>query len=94
MFTSRNKDLLKLSWEPPAENLRNGELTGYQVCYSSQTMSTSPKCIKTNTTLFFTTNNLQPSTKYFVTVAAGTSAGFGNKSAKINKTTNGGIGLI
>ena len=56
-------------------------------------MSTSPKCNETNAILSFTIDNLQPSTKYFVTVAAGTSAGFGNKSAEINKTTNGGIGL-
>ncbi|XP_028402428.1 receptor-type tyrosine-protein phosphatase S-like [Dendronephthya gigantea] len=89
MFTSRGKNVLKLSWEPPEVNLHNGILTGYQVCYFSQTISTSPKCVKPNTTLTFTIDDLQPSTKYIVTVAAGTSVGFGNKSSEINKTTNG-----
>ncbi|XP_028402571.1 receptor-type tyrosine-protein phosphatase F-like isoform X3 [Dendronephthya gigantea] len=89
MFTSRSKNVLKLSWQPPEVNLHNGILTGYLVCYSSQTISTSPKCNETNTTLTFTIDDLQPSTRYFVTVAAGTSVGFGNKSAEINKTTNG-----
>ncbi|XP_028402587.1 phosphatidylinositol phosphatase PTPRQ-like [Dendronephthya gigantea] len=89
MFTSRSKNVLKLSWQPPEVNLHNGILTGYLVCYSSQTISTSPKCNETNTTLTFTMDDLQPSTRYFVTVAAGTSVGFGNKSAEINKTTNG-----
>lgn len=86
-FRSRTKTSLSLSWEAPHEGERNGKLTGYQVCYSDQTKLT---CIERITTLSYTINNLQPSTKYFVTVSAGTSAGFGPKSPVINKTTNGG----
>ncbi|XP_028402588.1 receptor-type tyrosine-protein phosphatase F-like [Dendronephthya gigantea] len=88
-FESRGKTTLQLSWMDPRSYLHNGILTGYQVCYSSETISTSPKCNETKTTLSFTIDDLRPSTKYFVTVAAGTSAGFGNKSGEINKTTNG-----
>ncbi|XP_028402594.1 receptor-type tyrosine-protein phosphatase F-like isoform X2 [Dendronephthya gigantea] len=94
-YIFRSKYSLELSWMPPGSDLRNGILTGYQVCYSSQTMSTSPKCTQTNTTLSYTIDNLKPSTKYIVTVAAGTSVGFGNKSAKIIETTNEGpVNLI
>ncbi|XP_028399358.1 uncharacterized protein LOC114522809 [Dendronephthya gigantea] len=87
-YTFRSNYSLELSWMPPESDIRNGILTGYQVCYSSQTMSTSPKCTQTNTTLSYTVDNLKPSTKYIVTVAAGTSVGFGNKSEKIIETTN------
>jgi hypothetical protein len=34
--------------------------------------------------------NLRPATKYFVTVAAGTSGGYGPNSAEISKITSGG----
>ncbi|XP_028402580.1 receptor-type tyrosine-protein phosphatase delta-like isoform X10 [Dendronephthya gigantea] len=87
-FESRGKTTLQLSWMDPRSDLHNGILRGYQVCYSSQKTSTSPKCNEI-TTLSFTIDDLRPSTKYFVTVAAGTRAGFGIKSAEINKTTNG-----
>ena len=78
---------LSLSWNAPHVEERNGKLTGYQVCYSDQTKST---CTKNITALSYTIKNLQPSTKYFVTVSAGTSAGFGPRSPEINITTNGG----
>ena len=86
-FIYRTKNSLSVSWRAPDEDVRNGKLTGYQVCYSNQTKST---CIERNTTLTCTIYNLQPATKYFVTISAGTSAGFGAKSPEINKTTNGG----
>ena len=89
-FTSRTKNSLSVSWKAPDEDVRNGNLTGYQVCYSDQRNLENPSCIATNTTLSYTINNLQQTTKYFVTVSAGTSAGFGTKSLEINKTTNGG----
>jgi hypothetical protein len=37
-----------------------------------------------------TLNNLQPSTKYFVTVSASTKDGLGEKSLEVSKITNGG----
>ena len=66
-----NCPCLSVSWQAPDENVRNGKLTGYQVCYSNKTKST---CIERNTTLTNTIHNLQPVAKYFVTVSAGTSA--------------------
>ena len=89
-FISRTKNSLSVSWKAPDEDVRNGKLTGYQVCYSDQRNLENPSCIETNTTLSYTINNLQHSTKYFATVSAGTSAAFGKKSQEINKTTNGG----
>ena len=86
-FISCTKESLSVSWRAPDEDVRNGKLTGYQVCYSNKT---KPTCIERNTTLTYTIHNLKPATKYFVTVSAGTSAGFGTKSPEINKTTNGG----
>ena len=86
-FISRAKNSLSVSWQAPDEDVRNGKLTGYQVCYSNKA---KPTCIERNTTLTYTIHNLQPATKYFVTVSAGTSAGFGSKSPEIKKTTNGG----
>ena len=92
-FISRTTESLSVSWRAPDEDVRNGKLTGYQVCYSDQRsrMLENLTCIERNkTALSHTINNLQQTTKYFVTVSAGTSAGFGTKSLEINKTTNGG----
>ena len=86
-FISRTKNSLSVSWQAPHKDVRNGKLTGYQVCYSNKT---KPTCIERNTTLTYTIHNLQPATKYFVAISAGTSAGFGSKSPEIKKTTNGG----
>lgn len=89
-FGSRTKNSLSLSWRAPDKQFRNGKLTGYRVCHSDQERSNNPTCIERNTTLTYTINNLQSSTKYFVTVSAGTSVGFGANSAEISKITNGG----
>ena len=69
----------------------NGELTGYRVCYSDKASTSNPRCCRINaqySTVVIT--NLRPATKYFVTVAAGTSVGFGPKSTEISAITNGG----
>lgn len=89
-FGSRSKNTILISWKAPLQDERNGEVTGYEVCYSDQAKSDNPTCIKTNAILSYTIKNLQPSTKYFVTIAAGTSVGFGPRSFKVHKTTNGG----
>ena len=86
-FISRTKNSLSVSWQAPDEDVRNGKLMGYQVCYSNKA---NPTCIERNTTLTCTIHNLQPATKYFVTISAVTGAGFGSKSPEIKKTTNGG----
>ncbi len=87
-FTYRSKNQLKISWQAPHRNSWNSELTRYEVCYSDKgrTGSCSVKNAQSTTAAI---KNLQPSTKYFVTVAAGTRAGYGPKSAEISKITNG-----
>jgi hypothetical protein len=94
-FNSRGKTSLQVSWKTPEESLQNVELTGYQVCF--YTKDTVPECLVlaglstiSTKVLSLTLNNLQPSTKYFVTVSASTKAGFGEKSLAINKITSGG----
>ncbi len=89
-FKSRGKNSLEVSWEAPDQSW-NGEPKGYQVCHSDQQMSNKPTCIGlTAQSLSHTISNLQPSTKYFVTVSAATSVGAGPKSSKVSKITNGG----
>ena len=78
-----------MSWKPPAENSRNGELKGYRVCYFF-TRSSTPTCISNIKVLNYNMYNLRYFTKYYVTVQASTAAGYGPKSAEISKITNGG----
>ena len=89
-FTYSGKRSLKLSWNAPHECLWNGKLTGYLVCHSDRAKAGNPKCSERINALKYTIINLQPSTKYFVTVSVGTSVGFGPKSAEISKITDGG----
>ena len=90
-LTTRSRNKLTVSWSAPSRNLRNGKLTGYRVCYSDKENSSNPSCFQknalSNTTVI---EKLRPATKYFVTVAAATSAGYGPKSMEISKITNGG----
>ena len=90
-FTSRQKNQLEVSWEPPPRHSWNSILIAYQVCYSEQANSSNQTCtLKTPWSKSALIEKLQPATKYFVTVAAGTTAGFGKKSKEISKITNGG----
>jgi hypothetical protein len=87
---SRTSDSLGISWKAPDKHLWNGKLTGYQVCYSSG-IGGNQNCLHTESSgLSLNIPNLQPSTKYFVTVAASTKIGYGNRSLVISKITNGG----
>ena len=87
---SRGRDSLGISWKAPDKRLWNGKLIGYQVCYSSVN-DENRDCLHTeSSTLSYNIRKLQPSTKYFVTVAASTKIGYGNKSLGISKITNGG----
>ena len=93
-FISRTKDSLKLSWLPPDESSRNSNLTGYKVCYSSMPRANSNLlCTGLIRASPYTISNLKHSTKYFVTVVAGTRDGFGKKSSEISQITNGGKSL-
>ena len=90
VFKSRSKTSLQVSWNAPEERLQSGEITGYNVCF--HTKDTAPKCLlpKSTKVLSHTLRNLRPSTKYYVTVAASTSVGYGEKSLEMSKITNGG----
>ncbi|XP_028402590.1 receptor-type tyrosine-protein phosphatase delta-like isoform X2 [Dendronephthya gigantea] len=87
---SRSENSLQISWKAPKKIFWNGELTGYQICYSTKEKDKRPKCLnmKSLSDLLYTIPNLQPLTKYFVTVSAGTRVGYGNKSLEINEMTN------
>ncbi|CAB4004623.1 Receptor-type tyrosine- phosphatase F [Paramuricea clavata] len=87
-FESRGKNSLKVSWKTPDKRLWHGELTGYQVCYSTLESDKNPKCSRA-TAFLYTIYNLHSSTEYFVTVSAGTKVGYGNKSLEISQITNG-----
>ena len=92
-FTTRSKEQLTVFWSAPSRNSQNGELTGYRVCYSDKENSSNPSCSPKNAQAYYDIaqiRDLQPATKYFVTVAARTAAGYGPKSEEINKITNGG----
>jgi hypothetical protein len=91
---SHGKNSLDVSWKVPDEKLQNSELTGYQVCF--YTRNATPECLMLQSTkvLSLTLNNLQPSTKYFVTVTANTKAGYGEKSLEVSKITNGGNSIL
>ena len=88
---SRGKTSLDVSWKVQDENLQKSEVTGYQVCF--YTKDTAAKClvVQSSKVLSHTVYDLQPSTKYFVTVSAITKAGYGKKSLEVSKITNGGI---
>lgn len=88
VLKSRGKTSLEVSWKAP--NGPNSELIGYKICF--RTKETSPECseLKGTKVLSITINDLQPSAMYFVTVSAGTEAGFGEKSLEVSKMTNGG----
>lgn len=88
-FISRGKGFLKVSWKPPEERFRNGELTGYQICYSTAENDRNPKC-SLATAFSYTITTLKPFTKYYVTVSAGSKVGFGIKSDEISEITDGG----
>ena len=90
-WTSRSRNTLKVSWDSLRGQLTTGKLTGYRVCYFSKEKGEDEKCNKTEASATsYTIKKLYPSTKYFVTVAARTSAGPGERSQKISVITNGG----
>ncbi|XP_028417344.1 receptor-type tyrosine-protein phosphatase F-like [Dendronephthya gigantea] len=92
-LTSRRKHSFELSWEAPVENLRNGRITGYKVCYSKTSGAANypgPKCINRSIRSSpYTIFQLQSATMYFITVAAGTEAGFGPESKIISAISSG-----
>ena len=92
-FTKRSERKLEVSWNKPDTRRWSGITTRYKICHSTQERDLRPTCNETNR-LSYEITSLQPSTKYFVTVSAGTSVGFGPKSAEISEITNRGMNLV
>ena len=89
-FVALGKKSFSWSWKTPSQDSWNGKLTGYEVCLFKQESTSKPRCKTTSVMLSHTINNLEPATKYFVTVSAATSVGFGPRSPRISKITNEG----
>ena len=89
---TRSERKLTVSWNKPNTRRWSGITTRYKICHSTQERSSRPTCNETNR-LSHEITSLQPSTKYFVSVSAGTSDGFGPKSAEISQITYGGMNL-
>ena len=89
---TRSERKLTVSWNKPDTRRWSGITTRYKICYSTQERSSRPTCRETNR-LSYEITSLQPSTKYFVSISAGTSDGFGPKSAEISQITYGGMNL-
>ena len=90
----RRKKKLVVSWNEPDARKWIGIATRYKICHSTKEHASGPKCDvlygRRATKLSYEITSLQPSTKHFVTVSAGTSVGFGPRSEEISKITNGG----
>ena len=87
-FTAHGKRKLVLSWNQPDTRVWSGNATRYKICYSNQERASRLRCSET-TRLQYEITSLQPATRYFVTVSAGTSYGFGPKSAEVSEMTYG-----
>ena len=88
VFTQLSKNQLTISWTAPPTNSWNSQRITYQICYSYNARSRNPTCSRENIQSSpAVIKNLRPGTRYFVTVAAGTSAGYGPKSTEISQIT-------
>ena len=83
----------KVCYSDKANNPNNPNCS---VCYIDKARSSNPSCLigKDNQPHTIVIKKLRPATKYFVTVAAGTIAGYGINSSEISNITNGGKTLI
>ena len=84
MVTASGSRALQLSWDPPEEDKQNGEITGYQVEWSSAA-SSNVETVSGGIT-YITIENLTPFTSYECSVSASNVAGNGPK-AYITGTT-------
>ena len=91
-LTRRGEGKLVVTWNAPNSRRWSGTATRYKICYSTQQRASRPRCLETNR-LSYEITSLNPSTRYFVTVSAGTSVGFGPKSEEISIITYGGENL-
>ncbi|XP_028402627.1 uncharacterized protein LOC114525465 [Dendronephthya gigantea] len=86
--TAESSSSLSVTWDPPEEEKRNGDIVNYTVCISHE--ETKP-CFKEHTTekMMLVIDSLNASTKYFVRVLASTRVGRGNYSKSQGMFTNG-----
>ena len=71
---------IKVTWNPPDVALQNGRITGYKLLYTtdpSQREDLRPAVTTGATVLSYRLTNLQVNTRYFISIAASTSVGFG-----------------
>ena len=90
-FTSRGERKLVVSWNEPDTRIWSGKATRYKICYSTQQRASRPRCLETIRLSSYEITSLNPATRYFVTVSAGTTAGFGPKSEEISEITKEGM---
>ena len=84
MVAASGSRALQLSWDPPEEDKWNGEITGYQVEWSSAASSNVETVLGGTTSI--TIENLTPFTSYECSLSASNVAGNGPK-AYITGTT-------
>ena len=84
-----NSMALRIVWEMLQPEDRNGDITGYMICYDRQTFSNG--CPRSNVTgadvTSFNLTGLNEATDYYVGVKARTSAGFGPLGTLLKGTT-------
>ncbi|XP_046865062.1 protein sidekick-1-like [Xenia sp. Carnegie-2017] len=84
-----NSMALRIVWEMLQPEDRNGDITGYMICYDRQTFSNG--CPRSNFTgedvTSFNLTGLNEATDYYVGVKARTSAGFGPLGTLLKGTT-------
>ena len=91
--TTRMKKKLVVSRNEPDKGRWSGTATRYKICYSTQQRHSRLSCKETHGLSSYDITSLQPATRYFVTVSAGTRDGIGPQSAEISVITNGGMNL-
>ena len=84
MVIANSSRSVQLNWEPPAEENRNGPITGYTVVIDSDSrFSTEQTTINTQLII----RGLSPFTTYICSVAANTDIGQGPHTMNISTTT-------
>ena len=94
--TAESPSSLSITWEPPEEDKRNGEIVNYTVCISHE--ENNP-CFQEYTTknmaiTIIVITNLNASTKYYVRVLASTKVGRGIYSNSTGRITYEGNSIF
>ena len=83
---------IMVSWSPPNMALQNGNITSYKLLHtadSSQRLDLRPLLVVKGTTLSHRLTSLQANTRYYISVAAATSIGFGPFATTSTVTLHG-----